>query len=170
MGRLAAAAADMECARSRAGVDVAVFAAPFPFRCRHAGMLAFQPTCASVGISGIPNQARTHASCACDATRLPPPRVPPPQNLSIPVTAKIRVFPDIAQTVAYARMVEAAGACLLAVHGRTREQKDLSATRADWDPIRAVKEALHIPVLANGNIRHMGDALECMRWVGGRVA
>lgn len=88
------------------------------------------------------------------------------QNLSIPVTAKIRVFPDIAQTVAYARMVEAAGACLLAVHGRTREQKDLSATRADWDPIKAVKEALHIPVLANGNIRHMGDALECMRYTG----
>ncbi|KAG2494549.1 hypothetical protein HYH03_007316 [Edaphochlamys debaryana] len=89
------------------------------------------------------------------------------QNLTkIPVTAKIRIFPDIAQTVAYARMVEAAGAYLVAVHGRLREQKDLGATRADWDHIRAVKQALSVPVLANGNIRHMGDVAACLAYTG----
>lgn len=88
------------------------------------------------------------------------------QNLSIPVTAKIRVFPDPAATLAYARMVEAAGAMLVAVHGRTRDQKDLSATRADWAQIRAVKQALRVPVLANGNIRHLGDVAACLEATG----
>lgn len=45
------------------------------------------------------------------------------QGLRIPVTAKIRIFPDLAKTVEYARMVERAGAWLVAVHGRLREQK-----------------------------------------------
>ncbi|GFR46466.1 hypothetical protein Agub_g8042, partial [Astrephomene gubernaculifera] len=88
------------------------------------------------------------------------------QNLRIPVTAKIRIFPDLSKTIAYARMVEAAGASLVAVHGRLREQKDLSATRADWDAIRAVKAALSVPVLANGNIRHLGDVAACLAYTG----
>lgn len=90
----------------------------------------------------------------------------PEQNLRIPVTAKIRIFPDLVKTVAYARMVEAAGASLVAVHGRLREQKDNTATRADWDAIRAVKAALAVPVLANGNIRHLGDAIACLQYTG----
>ncbi|GLI58658.1 hypothetical protein VaNZ11_000400 [Volvox africanus] len=88
------------------------------------------------------------------------------QNLHIPVTAKIRIFPDLAKTVAYARMVEAAGASLVAVHGRLREQKDNTATRADWDAIRAVKAALSVPVLANGNIRHLADVEACLSYTG----
>ena len=51
-------------------------------------------------------------------------------------TPQIRKFDDVAKTVAYARMLEAAGCSLLAVHGRTREQKTSSAVRADWDAIK----------------------------------
>lgn len=47
---------------------------------------------------------------------------------------------DLILKVEYALMVERAGASVLAVHGRTREQKDLEATRADWSQIRAVKQ------------------------------
>jgi tRNA-dihydrouridine synthase 1 len=46
------------------------------------------------------------------------------------------------------------------VHGRTREQKDTAKWRADWDAIRAVKRAVAVPVIANGNMATLQDALE----------
>ena len=47
---------------------------------------------------------------------------------------------EIEKTLAYAKMIERSGCCCLAVHGRTRDQKDLGSIRADWDAIRAVKQ------------------------------
>jgi tRNA-dihydrouridine synthase 1 len=44
-------------------------------------------------------------------------------NLSIPVTAKFRIFPEVEKTIAYAQMMERAGASILTCHGRTREMK-----------------------------------------------
>lgn len=82
------------------------------------------------------------------------------------MSAKIRIFPELEKTVAYARMLEQAGASLLAVHGRTREQKNGGAIRADWDAIKAVKAALSIPVLGNGNIRTLTDAHALMEYTG----
>ena len=57
------------------------------------------------------------------------------QGLKVPVTCKIRVFPEVEKTLAYARMLERAGCSVLAVHGRTREQKQAKAVRADWNII-----------------------------------
>ena len=59
-------------------------------------------------------------------------------GLTVPVTAKIRIFPELERTLAYARMLQAAGVYVLGVHGRTREQKDNTATRANWDAIKVV--------------------------------
>ncbi|KAF6259714.1 dihydrouridine synthase-domain-containing protein [Scenedesmus sp. NREL 46B-D3] len=79
-------------------------------------------------------------------------------RLDKPVSCKIRLFPDIGRTIEYARMLQAAGCSLLAVHGRLRECKDNSAVRADWDGIAAVRAAVQIPVLANGDVQCMADA------------
>lgn len=87
-------------------------------------------------------------------------------NLHVPVSCKIRIFPRLEDTLAYARMLEEAGASLVAVHGRTRDEKDGKKFRADWDAIKAVKDALRIPVLANGNIRHMEDVKNCLEHTG----
>ena len=57
-------------------------------------------------------------------------------GLRVPLTAKIRIFPELDRTLAYARMLERCGVQLLAVHGRTREQKDSRAHKADWDAIK----------------------------------
>jgi tRNA-dihydrouridine synthase 1 len=54
------------------------------------------------------------------------------EELPVPVTAKIRVYDDLETTLKYAKMVEAAGAQIVAVHGRTREQKRCADIRANW--------------------------------------
>jgi tRNA-dihydrouridine synthase 1 len=87
-------------------------------------------------------------------------------SLSTPVSCKIRMFPKLEETLAYALMLEQAGCSLLAIHGRTRDQKDSKAIRADWDVIKAVKSVLQIPVLANGNIRWLEDVYDCIAATG----
>jgi len=87
-------------------------------------------------------------------------------NLSIPVTAKFRVFPSVEKTVAYAKMMESAGAQILACHGRIREQRGHHSGLADWAKIRAVKEAVSVPVFANGNILYHADIQRCLDATG----
>eukprot|EP00162_Nutomonas_longa_P014814 comp22107_c0_seq1/m.51416 comp22107_c0_seq1/g.51416 ORF comp22107_c0_seq1/g.51416 comp22107_c0_seq1/m.51416 type:complete len:383 (-) comp22107_c0_seq1:1674-2822(-) len=87
-------------------------------------------------------------------------------GLKVPVFCKIRRQETIEDTVAYAKMLEEAGAMLITVHGRTKEQKGQNEGLADWDVITAVRKALSIPVFANGNIRDMNDVEKCLEVTG----
>lgn len=88
------------------------------------------------------------------------------RELKVPVTAKFRVYDSLEKTLAYARMIERAGAQMITVHGRTREMKGHKTGLADWAKIKAVKEALSVPVFANGNMLFPQDWRDCIAFTG----
>lgn len=83
--------------------------------------------------------------------------------IRIPLTVKMRLGWDDASRNApeLARRAEAEGAAAITVHGRTRQQ--FYAGRADWSAIAAVKDAVNIPVVANGDCASMEDAAQMLR-------
>lgn len=88
------------------------------------------------------------------------------ENTTKPVTAKIRIGFDSScvNAVETAKTVESAGACAVAVHGRTREQ--YYSGKADWSQIAAVKRAVSIPVIGNGDVTDVRSAMAMMRETG----
>ena len=86
--------------------------------------------------------------------------------VDVPVTVKTRIGWDRGSinVVELAKILEDSGAAAIAVHGRTRSM--LYSGVADWDTIRAVKEAVSIPVVANGDIFDGAAAVRCLKRTG----
>lgn len=84
------------------------------------------------------------------------------KNSKKPVTLKIRKGwdDDSVNAVEIAKMAEECGISALAIHGRTREQ--FYSGKADWDIIAEIKDAINIPVIGNGDVFGVEDAVNML--------
>lgn len=97
-------------------------------------------------------------------------------RLKVPVSVKLRILPSEEENgeprfedtmVLYRRLVDA-GASMLTIHGRTREQRQRKTGAADWDFTKRVVDEFNdrIPVLCNGSISNMDDVERCLEVTG----
>ena len=88
------------------------------------------------------------------------------RNTSLPVTVKIRAGWDKGHqnAVEVAKYCEDAGAAAIAVHGRTKDQMYMG--HADWDIIGAVKRAVSVPVIGNGDVVDAQSACKLLDHTG----
>ena len=86
--------------------------------------------------------------------------------VKVPVTLKMRLGWDASSLNApeLARRAEAAGVQLITVHGRTRCQ--FYNGNADWNAVRAVRDAIRIPLVVNGDITSFETALTALEMSG----
>ena len=87
-------------------------------------------------------------------------------KLSVPVTAKIRMGwdSDSINFLEIGRIVQDCGAAMVTLHARTRKQE--YSGKADWSAIAALKSALKIPVVGNGDVETIADAERMMQETG----
>lgn len=83
-------------------------------------------------------------------------------GLDVPVTCKIRIFPDVQQTLELAAGLQACGIAAITVHGRTRKERPQHAVHSDV--IRSIAEHLSIPVIANGGSKEISRYAHLQRF------
>lgn len=90
------------------------------------------------------------------------------EELDIPITAKMRVLETKEKTLEYAKTLLNAGASIITVHGRRREQKGHNTGLADWTFIRYLRKNLpkETVIFANGNILQYEDIQACLDATG----
>lgn len=90
------------------------------------------------------------------------------RELVVPSTVKIRLVNanELQDTLKLVSRLEAAGASVLCLHGRTKEMKGQSTGPPNWDAIAAVKRRVGIPLIANGGIHTFEDVERCMQATG----
>ena len=89
-------------------------------------------------------------------------------QLDVPVTAKIRILETKEKTLEYAKLILSAGASIITVHGRQRDQKGHKTGLADWSVLRYLRDNLpkETVIFANGNILRHEDITRCLEETG----
>lgn len=89
-------------------------------------------------------------------------------SLKVPVTAKMRILETREKTLEYAKVILSAGASIITVHGRQRDQKGHKTGLADWSMLRYLRENLppDTVIFANGNILQHDDIERCLKETG----
>ncbi|KAI5206007.1 tRNA-dihydrouridine synthase [Aureobasidium subglaciale] len=80
------------------------------------------------------------------------------------VSCKIRIHPDLSETVRFIKIVEAAGVDYITIHGRLRNQR--SSTPPNFEAIKMLRTQTTLPVLANGDVYTLEDALRITKETG----
>lgn len=93
------------------------------------------------------------------------------RGLNIPVMCKVRIYKDYDRTLNLCEALVSAGASLLTVHGRTREEKGQLVQEADWATIAKLKRhfairRIPVPIIANGGIECVDDVYRCIEETG----
>jgi nifR3 family TIM-barrel protein len=87
------------------------------------------------------------------------------KHLSVPVTGKIRLgWDDKKNYLEIGRVLEQNGASLIAMHGRTKEQKYNG--QANWDALAQLKQTVSVPVIGNGDIKKAADIDRMLDYTG----
>jgi tRNA-dihydrouridine synthase 1 len=89
-------------------------------------------------------------------------------ELDVPVTAKMRILETPEKTLEYAQTILKAGASVITVHGRKRDQKGHNTGLADWTVLRYLREKLpkDTVIFANGNVLQHEDIAACLDATG----
>lgn len=91
------------------------------------------------------------------------------KGLKIPVTCKTRIYHDFDRSVRLLETLANAGASLLTVHGRTREEKKQQIRACDWSMLKRIKKHFaesDTPIIANGGIATINDVHRCLQSTG----
>ncbi|CCH46121.1 tRNA-dihydrouridine synthase [Wickerhamomyces ciferrii] len=77
------------------------------------------------------------------------------------IETKIRIHPDLNETVKFVQKVEKAGVDFITVHGRTKTTR--SSQPANFEAIKLMNESVSVPVIANGDCFSLNDAYEIVK-------